>query len=136
MALPHFSLAQGAAVLGAISHAAYFIHGEHHTSAPRLFAAAIFVPIVTFTGLVKVVGVSSNEAVQTTASLFGGFVGALWTSILIYRAIFHRLKGFPGPPMAKLTKLWHVLKVSKRVRNFETLDELHHKYGDYVRTGR
>ena len=135
MSLPNIRLGQGAVVFGVLSHAVYFIHGEHHRTAPKLLAASICAPLVIFAVLVKTFNASSMEAVQTTAWLLASYIGALWTSMLIYRVFFHNLGRFPGPAGARLTKLWHVLKVSRRIRNFEFLDELHHTYGEYVRTG-
>lgn len=61
---------------------------------------------------------------------------SLWTSILVYRAFFHPLKNFPGPFGARLSKLWSLNKVLEtNIRWYRTLDELHQKYGDFVRTG-
>ncbi|KAL3465446.1 cytochrome P450 [Aspergillus heterothallicus] len=63
-------------------------------------------------------------------------VFSLWTSILVYRAFFHPLKNFPGPFGARLTKFWSLNKVLEtKIRWYRTLDELHAKYGDFVRTG-
>ncbi|KAG9235686.1 putative benzoate 4-monooxygenase cytochrome P450 [Amylocarpus encephaloides] len=60
----------------------------------------------------------------------------LWTSILLYRAFFHPLKNFPGPFGAKLSKFWSLSQVVKsKVRYYTVVNELHHQYGDYVRTG-
>ncbi|KKA24572.1 Benzoate 4-monooxygenase cytochrome P450 [Rasamsonia emersonii CBS 393.64] len=64
------------------------------------------------------------------------FVVSLWTSMLVYRAFFHPLHKFPGPFGAKLSKLWTLRKVvQSKLRWYQVLDELHEKYGDYVRTG-
>ncbi|KAK2745695.1 hypothetical protein FQN57_003592 [Myotisia sp. PD_48] len=49
---------------------------------------------------------------------------------------FHRLTiaGFRGPKIASVTKIWHMWKC-RSSKNHLVLDELHQKYGDFVRTG-
>ncbi|KAL2794966.1 cytochrome P450 [Aspergillus keveii] len=73
----------------------------------------------------------------TVAFLAWSFlVISLWTSILVYRAFFHPLKNFPGPFGARLSKFWSLNKVLEtNIRWYHTLDALHEKYGDFVRTG-
>ncbi|TGJ87545.1 hypothetical protein E0Z10_g1202 [Xylaria hypoxylon] len=58
----------------------------------------------------------------------------LFTSAIVYRQYFHRLRYFPGPWEAKITKLWHVWKC-RGGQNHLFIDELHHKYGSIIRTG-
>jgi Holliday junction resolvasome RuvABC ATP-dependent DNA helicase subunit len=52
----------------------------------------------------------------------------------IYRVFFHRLRGYPGPFLAKLSQLWRVWR-NLREENYLVLDELHRTYGEYVRVG-
>lgn len=62
------------------------------------------------------------------------FYTTLAVSITIYRLFFHRLRRFPGPFGAKITKFynsWHYIGG----RNYQNLDKLHKKYGRVVRTG-
>ncbi|KAJ6037101.1 cytochrome P450 [Penicillium herquei] len=59
----------------------------------------------------------------------------LTLSILIYRAFFHRLGRFPGPWAAKLSRLSTVKRAIKRTQYHLDLQEMHEKYGDFVRTG-
>lgn len=52
----------------------------------------------------------------------------------VYNAFFHRLKNFPGPPLARVSKLW------SRIGNFygrksERIHEAHLRYGPVVRVG-
>jgi hypothetical protein len=58
----------------------------------------------------------------------------LFGSIVVYRLFFHRLRNFPGPRLARITKLWHVYHVRDST-NHELLKKLHEKYGDVVRMG-
>ncbi|PVI04480.1 cytochrome P450 [Periconia macrospinosa] len=61
---------------------------------------------------------------------------SLFSSIGVYRVFFHKLRSFPGPYLARVSKLWHVWKcVKSRSRNHLILDDLYKQYGDFVRTG-
>jgi hypothetical protein len=134
MAVPQ--LCAYAATAGALCHWLYFIHGEHHRAAPQLLTLSVTLPALTCLGLWNFTQLSISQAVKLTAELAGSYSAALWTSILLYRVFFHRLKRFPGPFMATTSKLWHVLKLAPRSDNFIQLDRLHKQYGDFVRTGK
>ena len=69
-----------------------------------------------------------------TLLLITAYAGALFTSIVIYRVFFHRLRNFPGPWMARCTKFWHVYKCVN-CKNHLLLDDLYRQYGQFVRTG-
>jgi hypothetical protein len=125
-----------AAAAGALSHWTYFVHGEHHREAPQLLTLSVAIPILAYLGLWNFTPLGAAQAGTLTAELVGSYSTALWTSILLYRVFFHRLRRFPGPFMAKASKLWHVWKLAPRSDNFIQLDKLHKQYGDYVRTGK
>ncbi|KAJ5939682.1 cytochrome P450 [Penicillium verhagenii] len=59
----------------------------------------------------------------------------LATSILVYRAFFHRLGHFPGPWSAKMSRLSSVKRAINRAQYHLDLQAMHRKYGDFVRTG-
>lgn len=53
-----------------------------------------------------------------------------------WRILLHRLRRFPGPFWAVVSKFWHVIKcLQTNSQNHLILDGLHQKYGDFVRTG-
>jgi hypothetical protein len=61
---------------------------------------------------------------------------SLWTNILLYRAFFHPLNGFPGPFGARLSKFWALGKVvESNIRWYQVVGRLQKQYGDVVRTG-
>ncbi|KAJ5815613.1 hypothetical protein N7474_007390 [Penicillium riverlandense] len=71
-------------------------------------------------------------------ALLGGFwfSAGLGTSTALYRLFFHRLRPFPGPWGAKLSRFYTVGVVKKSgIRYHLKLEEMHRKYGDFVRTG-
>ncbi|OCK85373.1 cytochrome P450 [Lepidopterella palustris CBS 459.81] len=55
-------------------------------------------------------------------------------SVGIYRRFFHRLRHFPGPFGASLTKFWAFYQVTKG-NYFKTVADLHREHGDFVRVG-
>lgn len=61
---------------------------------------------------------------------------SLAVNIFVYRAFFHRLRHFPGPFGARLSKFWAVWHtVKSKARWYQVTQRLHEEYGDYVRTG-
>ncbi|KAJ6124316.1 hypothetical protein N7471_011633 [Penicillium samsonianum] len=127
-------LAPGAVAIiaGLLAHHLVFIHGEWHLKAPRVvvlhllsgglfYASCWFGRRRTQAGLVQTIYL-------TTCYLL-----SLFTSITVYRLIFHRLRHFPGPKLAAVTKLWHVWKC-RDSRGHLVLQAWHEKYGEFVRT--
>jgi predicted permease len=97
-----------AAGLGVASHLGYFIHGEHHWDSFRLLCLSITTPIILFASFAK----SGHEhsyfrAASLTTVATSPYLAGLSISIAIYRVFFHRLRSFPGPFTAKVTKLCH-----------------------------
>lgn len=122
------------AIAGVASHRLYFIEGEYHIRAPKVarfyFIAFALLLVLETRGF----GKSLRDAFAASCSVAGVYASALFASMLVYRAFFHPLRNFPGPPLAKLSKFYHAYKV----RNFQQciwLHETHKKYGDFVRTG-
>jgi cytochrome P450 len=63
------------------------------------------------------------------------YVAGLFSSMLIYRAFFHRLRHYPGPFLAKLSTFYITARSVKKLHLFEEVQKLHAQYGDYVRLG-
>jgi len=124
-----------AAVAGFASHLLYFIRGEHHMNAPTLFYAYISLALGTLLCQVYISEYLYAQAVQNTTAITGAYALSLFTSMTIYRTCFHRLHSFPGPFLARVSKLWHVYHV-RHSQNHLLLHSLHKKYGSFVRTGR
>ncbi|PCG92796.1 Cytochrome P450 [Penicillium occitanis (nom. inval.)] len=59
----------------------------------------------------------------------------LLSSIGTYRLLFHRLRKFPGPWGARLSRFYAVSLASKGLQYHLELQKLHEQYGDFVRTG-
>lgn len=129
------SLLTSSAAAGVVVHNGLFIRGTWHLRAPSVviahialgFALWFFVPDDS-------ANKHSWEHLATCASMYGCYLAALFTSMTIYRLYFHRLRHFPGPRLAAISKLWHVAHCLG-ARNYLVLDELRKKYGPFVRTG-
>ncbi|KAL4952094.1 cytochrome P450 [Aspergillus filifer] len=95
--------------------------------------------LATFSSLsvahVHFFSLSWSRALGTAILASWSFNVGLITSIVLYRAFFHRLRRFPGPWMSKVSCLHAVMQATKRTQYHLDLQEMHRKYGDFVRTG-
>jgi hypothetical protein len=81
-------------------------------------------------------GYSPLSAMATTIYVAASFNVGVISSMLIYRLFFHRLRKFPGPFWAKISRFYPVYISKKSMQYFLDLQELHRTYGDIVRTGK
>ena len=124
-----------AAVAGILSHNLIFIRNEHHIRAPQIFHFFLLLSLFFLIGEARIWAVNdAGQAAQASAFIILSYGASLFTSITIYRIFFHKLRKFPGPIGARVSKFWHVGKLLRQP-NFKVLDELHQQYGDFVRTG-
>jgi hypothetical protein len=124
-----------AALCGVVSHLAYFIRGEHHKQAILFFKLAVLLPSTFCLILVHFFRLTFSQGAQLTGSITAAYLGALWTSMIIYRSFFHRLHRFPGPTLAKVSKFYHLFSIRK-MDNYRKLEGWHQKYGRFVRIGK
>ena len=76
------------------------------------------------------------ESAQITGLLSLLHLCGLFGSIFAYRLFFHPLRAFPGPSGARISKLWLLFQdIKSQYRTFLSFDELHRKYGKFVRIG-
>ncbi|RAH58924.1 cytochrome P450 [Aspergillus piperis CBS 112811] len=115
---------------GVLSHLAIFIRGEWHLRAPAVGAVHTIVLLLS----IALASTHSPNAVTNTLACFGCYLSGLFISMVVYRLYFHRLRCFPGPRLAAMSKLWLAYQC-RDSRNHLVLDELHQKYGTFVRTG-
>lgn len=77
------------------------------------------------------------DANRQALAVVGYTLASLAVNIAVYRAFFHRLRHFPGPFGAKVSKFWAVWQTLKsKARWYQVTQRLHEEYGDYVRTGK
>ena len=120
---------------GIAAHRGLFIYGEWHMQAAMILLVHTAVYNLIWILLVALCNATFFEALIEASLISCCYLLSLFTNILVYRLFFHRLCGFPGPVLARSTKLWHAWK-GRHSKNHLLLDDLHHKYGDFVRTGK
>jgi hypothetical protein len=122
-------LLTAAVSLGVGMHHFVFIHGEWHLKVPHIIFGhgSSFLVIYALCSLLTADKVLWLRLCTT-------YVLSLYTSIAIYRAFFHRIRHFPGPRLAAVTKLWHVWQ-SRNSENYLVMQKMHAEYGTLVRTG-
>jgi hypothetical protein len=81
-------------------------------------------------------GYGTLSAMAMTIYVAASFNIGVISSMVIYRLLFHRLRKFPGPFWAKISRFYAVYISKKRLQYFLDLQGLHRTYGDVVRTGR
>ncbi|KAI1325711.1 cytochrome P450 [Xylariaceae sp. FL0255] len=120
-------------LLGILSHITIFIQGEWH-----MFGSLLIQFYVTLTSALLIAAYyhfgDFSTAFRAVGAICSSYAAGLFISIIVYRKFFHRLRHFPGPPFAAVTKFWHVLKC-REGRNHLILQELVEKYGSIIRTG-
>ncbi|OTA68045.1 monooxygenase [Hypoxylon sp. EC38] len=100
----------------------------------ELLATAPFV-IIGLAAIYSLIGFSPFEILMRLAILISSFNVSLFSSMVIYRLFFHRLRKFPGPLDLKVSRFFSALRVSKHVQYHKELAKLHGEYGDFIRTG-
>lgn len=124
-----------AIVVGLLVHQFIFVHGEWHLRGPKVVVLHIAIATIIYSaGILIYQGRRQNNVLRITYSILS-YNFALFSSIAIYRIFLHRLKQFPGPRIAALTKLWHVWKC-RDSRGHLVLQAWYEEYGEFVRTGK
>ncbi|KAF2122461.1 cytochrome P450 [Lophiotrema nucula] len=126
-----------AAGLGLFSH---FVFGrgewDHSTHLLLLAWMATFATLTVVEYTVDARVQSVFQALQVAGTAAATYLATLATSILIYRAFFHRLRKFPGPFAARLSKWWSLGMVVPKCQLYNNVEQLHKEYkSDIVRTG-
>lgn len=94
------------------------------------FIAVLALPPLTIT---SALGPSFSMLVVLQCALI--YLGSLCVSIVAYRlSPFHPLAQYPGPVLARVSRLWATREVIKESQHI-TSHILFERYGDVVRTG-
>jgi hypothetical protein len=123
-----------AATFGIASHLGYFIHSEHDMQSLQILRAFITGPLLFF-ACRQYFKQDDSPLLAAKATLVATvcYFTALTVSILTYRVFFHPLRHFPGPFLARVSKITHFLRILPKLNNYVQTDLLHRKYGDIVR---
>ncbi|EKG20849.1 Cytochrome P450 [Macrophomina phaseolina MS6] len=123
-----------AALLGVISHIAYFNRSEHHLYATRYMQLLLLTYSLGAFLLTRLNDQPLPSALSSMALLTTSYLTGLYASLLTYRAFLHPLNKFPGPLAARLTSLWLPLH-TQRSQAYKTVHRLHQQHGAFVRVG-
>jgi hypothetical protein len=121
------------AASGVFAHLCVFRHGEWDGAALSVFA--FYLTVFAAAGLSSYLHITGIP-LSVVGQIGSSHVAALYTSILLYRAFFHRLSSFPGPVLARLSNFYITALSVKKLHLYEEVQKLHTHYGDYVRVGK
>lgn len=133
MILTYVPWLAASAIAGVAAHYSLFIRGEWHLYVPKIVFGHMALACVVWS-LMPNVSHHPADHLRVCLSMFVCYLGFLFSSITIYRLFFHRLRRFPGPKLAAVTKFWHVF-AARSSTNYLVMQKLHEKYGKLVRTG-
>ncbi|KAI0110549.1 monooxygenase [Hypoxylon sp. NC0597] len=122
------------ALLGVLFHVTIPQMTEIEYFTYEILATTPFV-IIGLAAIYSMVGFSPFEIFMRLAILISSFNVSLFSSMIIYRVFFHRLRKFPGPLDIKISRFFSALRASKHVQYNKELEKLHEEYGDFIRTG-
>jgi hypothetical protein len=96
----------------------------------------VFLSVCSFNILFLVLHTTSFlPALLHTLSLAVTFLITLTLGIFLHRVLFHRINHFPGPFLAKVSKIYTLIICWRRPRRFEYHAAWHKQHGDIVRIG-
>lgn len=134
MAEPAF-LAGASASLGVVFHLS-ILSREIDSASGSLLIAFFLIWAGLVVALLEHVGLSVLSALLRASLACICFLLALTFSTIVHRVLFHRLRHFPGPLGAKISRFWTVRLIkSSDFKYHVELETLHRTYGDFVRTG-
>jgi hypothetical protein len=122
-----------AAVAGLLSHALYFIHGFRNNDVVSIILVHAGAGAALAWHTITSLGLSQGLLLYTAIS--ASYFVALFLSIGTYRLFLHRLSRFPGPSLAKISKLYSGPWLARNGKIHEEYFKMHEKYGDFIRTG-
>ncbi|GME28827.1 putative benzoate 4-monooxygenase cytochrome P450 [Neofusicoccum parvum] len=126
--------AVSAAGLGVLFHVTVLRNLEVDNFMYHLLSS-LLAATVMLTFAYVLVGFSFLSALSRTCLASLSFNTGLFLSIAIYRVFFHRLRKFPGPFGAKVSRFYSAYLAGKEVKYFKEIERMHHRYGDFIRTG-
>ena len=124
-----------ATATGVLCHHLIFIQGEWHVRASSTFIVHVFAYAALTLWEAYHHNLAVLAALDASSKFYGIYLASLFSSITIYRLFLHRLRQFPGPVLAGISKFWHFFHCLDS-KNHILLHRLHERYGSFVRTGK
>ena len=85
-----------AGIAGVLLHITLFVHGEWDAQAPLLLCSLLSIYFVSTTASMILYEQTVQESCLDRSQELTIFFVAVWTSMIVYRFHFHRLRDFPG----------------------------------------
>ncbi|KAI3534291.1 L-ornithine-N5-monooxygenase [Colletotrichum filicis] len=124
------ALAAGA---GLLAHWGYYIRGHRSMEVFNILVIHGVALMLLFIKSVTSLGFATGTTAHLAISI--SYFAGLFTSIVVYRLIFHPLRRFPGPFPARIMKPY-IMWLNRDWKLHEKYLEMHEKHGDFVRVGR
>ncbi|KAL1980004.1 hypothetical protein VTN96DRAFT_4826 [Rasamsonia emersonii] len=134
--VPPLQAAGSAALLGIVLHWSIFRNIEVETYLYEFLALYLAAVLGLGYSYASWTDFSIIQSATRVLLLASSFNAGLVLSIGVYRLFFHRLRRFPGPFAAKLSRFYAMAKAAEKVQYHVEVAKMHDKYGDFVRTGR
>lgn len=129
-----YQVAASATVLGLVFHLSILKPLEVEQFMYTLITS-FFTLIVGLFALHAFNGSSLPDAILRVSTIAGGLAFGVLFSMIVYRLFFHRLRRFPGPLGARITKFYSASVAAKTVQYHKAVAQMHEEYGDFIRTG-
>jgi hypothetical protein len=123
---------------GATAHLLLYRHGEWDVKSLGIFQSyGLLLIALSVLERMTVLETLLDTAMPTNWAFraLGYHILGLYSSMLFYRAFWHRLSSFPGPFLARLSNFYVTGLSAKKFQLYEEVEKLHQKHGDYVRLG-
>jgi hypothetical protein len=124
------------AIVGVGAHLFYWIHGEKSMKAVRawLWSHAAVNTVLLFIAIrLSTLSISHSLIAVCLMNIY--FYLPLFTSVVLYRLVFHRLYSFPGPVSLRISKLVAAYANIEKNRDVQRIWALHKRYGNIIRVG-
>lgn len=121
---------------GVVSHILLFCRSEWDRHSPKIFLAHAILVILTFATFVLATEYSVTRCFAETISVNSALISGIFSSMIVYRLIFHPLRLFPGPFLARVSSFWAIRGQWPDLNLYVKLQDIHTKYGDFVRISK
>lgn len=122
-------------ILGATTHVLVLRNMEVEMILFQFILSLAFSLIGSFSAI-QFYAESPTNTILSFLAAASSFTCGLFVSMMIYRLWFHRIRRFPGPSLAKISRFYGLYLASKATKYHHELSDMHKQYGDFIRVGK